>query len=1130
FRKASGERYDSGTEWELEMAFEAYEQSLSRTRDSVAAKPDIVIYRRNQPPPHFKDPDQQAQSTTQITRLEAYFRHNYWFPDGTIKRPITNYATLDEFEAVLFRNLEELILRQIPSLKPGFEPPPISGSPFKGLQAFNFSDSDRYFGRNREIREIQQRLIASARNGLPFILIYGGSGYGKSSLMRAGLAPVLVRPGGSLEEIQGWRRLPFQPAKGEGPLTERLARAFLQVPTEEETARSRQHNHWPLPGLAELQGEAHPKSPSSPEWDSASLSRHFADDEQRPLAIAAMVKILEALNRHLLLEIDQLEEIFTTPGIDDVQRTAFLCVVGDLALSLRIWVVATMRSEFFPRIAEQAELFRLVGKDRGYILPPPDHQSLKEIIRYPVLAARLNFERRVEEMKVAGVSAKTEYLDDQILEDAGSSPDALPLLEFTLQELYESRRDNLLTWSSYAASGGLKGAIAQRATHVYQRLAPVAQLARHRIFAALVHIDPVRNTVTRQRAPLASLQAGPGAQAFVSAFLENHLLVTDEDMQTGLAVITLAHEALISHWGELAGWIQEHQGDLLARQRFREQTNLWLQNDRKKAYLLSEARLAEAQRVAQRELFTLSAEERRCLQLSEELSRKKLRVLQFSLAVFAIVALVAVILGIIARQKMQAADLASKESSRQTTIAQAAQEKSKEQLKEASRVSVGVALDHRDKNDDPGMVLAHLLKALSYSPENELAQIQALSVLLQSAHRFRRFPVISLRHDEPVASAKFSADGRWVVTAASDPNKSVFSARVWNVAAGKSVGEPMLHEGIIVSAEFSPDGRRVVTASKDNTARLWDAATGKPLGESLDHEEDVTSAVFSADGHWVLTASKDDTARVWDATTGKPAGPPLLHEGWVSDAAFSTDGRWVVTASRDKTARVWEAATGKPVSTLAGHEEALTSAVFSPDGRWVVTASEDDGARIWEAATGKQIGETMPHKGSVVSVAFSADGRWVLTASKDNTARIWTAATGKPAGEPLRHEEEVQSAAFSADTRWVVTASLDNTVRLWDTTTGEPVGEPLLHGGEGVSAEFSADGRWVLTASGDKRVQIWNAASGKTQALDVNEPIVADSADGRWVVVTSSDLRSQVLNVATGVPVGEPMRGVQHVS
>ena len=63
------------------------------------------------------------------------------------------------------------------------------------------------------------------------------------------------------------------------------------------------------------------------------------------------------------------------------------------------------------------------------------------------------------------------------------------------------------------------------------------------------------------------------------------------------------------------------------------------------------------------------------------------------------------------------------------------------------------------------------------------------------------------------------------------------------------------------SAQFSPDGQRVVTASEDRTARLWDAATGKAIGEPMKHEDAVYSAQFSPDGQRVVTASDDGTAR-----------------------------------------------------------------------------------------------------------------------------------------------------------------------------------------------------------------------------------------------------------------------------
>jgi dipeptidyl aminopeptidase/acylaminoacyl peptidase len=223
------------------------------------------------------------------------------------------------------------------------------------------------------------------------------------------------------------------------------------------------------------------------------------------------------------------------------------------------------------------------------------------------------------------------------------------------------------------------------------------------------------------------------------------------------------------------------------------------------------------------------------------------------------------------------------------------------------------------------------------------------------------------------------------------------TARLWDAASGKPIGEPMKHEGsvqsaqfspdgqrFVISAQFSPDGQRVVTASEDKTARLWDAASGKPIGQPMKHESGVISAQFSPDGQRVVTASEDKTARLWDAANGKPIGEPMKHEGAVISAQFSPDGQRVVTASEDKTARLWDAANGKPIGEPMKHEDAVNSAQFnpngqrfvisaqfSPDGQRVVTASWDGTARLWDAAimTGKDTGE------DILLLAELAEGR-----------------------------------------------------------------------------------------------------------------------------------------------------------
>ena len=128
FRKEDGLQL-TGTEWELEEAFHAYESRKSELIDdgasekeaSTSAKPDILIYRRNEKVAEWGTPEEKKSALHEQEKLNRYFKENYYFPDGTIKRPILNYDSVEEFEKKLQSHLEQRILGLIPGLQPGFE-------------------------------------------------------------------------------------------------------------------------------------------------------------------------------------------------------------------------------------------------------------------------------------------------------------------------------------------------------------------------------------------------------------------------------------------------------------------------------------------------------------------------------------------------------------------------------------------------------------------------------------------------------------------------------------------------------------------------------------------------------------------------------------------------------------------------------------------------------------------------------------------------------------------------------------------------------------------------------------------------------------------------------------------------
>jgi WD40 repeat protein len=351
--------------------------------------------------------------------------------------------------------------------------------------------------------------------------------------------------------------------------------------------------------------------------------------------------------------------------------------------------------------------------------------------------------------------------------------------------------------------------------------------------------------------------------------------------------------------------------------------------------------------------------------------------------------------------------------------------------------------------------------------------------------RLSTLKAVLVFHDA-VSTTAFSPDGKLLLTTTQGG-----TARLWDVASGRPIGAPFVHQGP-ARAAFSPDSKWGLTVD-GGQGRLWDAATAEPAGAPLAHPGGVLATAFSPDGRLILTAGADRSARVWSADTGKPAREPVYHPAPISAVAFSPGGQaaliWGGTA-----AQLWKTAGPELTARALPHQGLVRAAAFSPDGRLLVTGSADGTARCWDVAGGEPLGEPLRHEGPVTLVAFSPDGKVFLTGCGHpwTGCRLWSAGSRKALGPPLTHPRGIRAVAFSPDNKFLITGGQDHTARLWDLATAEQRGPSLSHHNSVHAVAVSPDGARVLVGDIDGFARIWQSAGGKLDATVVEVGNVYD--------------------------------------
>jgi WD40 repeat protein len=386
--------------------------------------------------------------------------------------------------------------------------------------------------------------------------------------------------------------------------------------------------------------------------------------------------------------------------------------------------------------------------------------------------------------------------------------------------------------------------------------------------------------------------------------------------------------------------------------------------------------------------------------------------------------------------------------------------------------------------------------------------------------RGRRIVLAGARRADELPSVAFSGDGGLVAAGGTG------GATVWRTASGVPIAR--LRMPLATAVAFDPEGRRVLAvAGGDGAVRLWRMGDRpvrvmrQPDGPSdvRDGASRTATLAFTRDGRRLAAALHGEDAIVWRTATGRTLRTFHAAGGPIQDLVWDAPGSTLLAAT-GKLVEGFPMRRRSPIF-LTKHTAPVTAVRVSRSGAYIATASEDATGGVFDTSSLGELATLRPHGAAVTDLAFA--GRRVVTASRDGFARIWEPTTSRVY---FGHSKAVERATFTPDWRRIVSVASDGTALMFDSRRNTRV---QLHtaGLRSVrSVELSAQGGGIVMAGAGRRAGegliVYGNLDSNARPVVTRLPDVGDvslfrvAPSGRQIVMATAGTSS----VATGLDEG----------